>query len=152
MKVDLKPMLAMHREDFLKMTHQEPQMEDTEDSTWVGEMIFDIISDNDYVGYVSYSSWGDGACCLSSLYINEPFRHKGIATAVIKKLIYKLSKEYTLLYGFVHKDNKVAIELYHKLGFKYFSHTMEYNLEYPNEKAVFRDDACSFYEFGLKLK
>ena len=43
MKVDLKPMLAMHREDFLKMTHQEPQMENTEDSTWVGEMIFELV-------------------------------------------------------------------------------------------------------------
>ena len=127
---------------------KEPVMSSHKKEDWVGENIHEIFYQNKLVGYISYSRW-ENQYCLSCVYILEEFRHKGIATAAIRKVFFQLKGLGEYLYGFVHKDNSNAISMYSKLGFKFLNASHEtYLYETPNDKCCLNE---GFYEFGKRL-
>lgn len=58
--------------------------------------------------------------CLFSMYTNENYRNKGIADALIKKVINHAKKRIMQLHLTVVTSNKTAISLYEKNGFKIY--------------------------------
>ena len=67
---------------------------------------------------------------LNELYLEKEYRNKGIGTGIITNLI----NSNDLVHLCVYKDNKKAIALYKKLGFKVIEETesryyMEYNIK-----------------------
>ncbi len=136
---------------FLNIIKQQAGMENEPKDTWVGEFIYEIIYKDKEVGYIAYSNWNN-SCCLSCVYINERYRNQGIATASIRKLQFMITqkKTYKIMYGFVHKTNKNAIQLYKKLGFKYLDNNGYYTVLDPSEDKCKLDKGI-FYEFGKEL-
>ena len=101
---------------------------------WIGEHCYEIWYKKGLVGFISYSRWNENDYCLSSIYIYEWFRHKGIATAAIRKLEYALKNRAKTFYGFVHKDNKYAIQTYLKLEFRFLNKDKTgYVIDTPNK-------------------
>ena len=85
-----------------------------------------IINDN-IVGSVLLIEIEDGIL-LDEIYIEEPYRNKGIGTIVIKNILSDINSN---IYLWVHKDNVKAINLYTKLGFsKKVETDSRYYMEY----------------------
>jgi ribosomal protein S18 acetylase RimI-like enzyme len=57
---------------------------------------------------------------VGNIIIDKSYRRKGI----LKKLINKINKAYKPLHLTVRADNKLAVEIYEKLGFKVVSYRM----------------------------
>lgn len=154
-EISIEPIIQEHIQPFFIRIKEEPQIDGFKPEDWIGEQMFDIFQVTKdkkiHVGYITFSNWGDGAYCLSCIYIIEGFRHKGIGSAAIRKLQNKL-KRCRLFYGFVHKDNEKAIEMYKKLGFKYLSNNRIYDLDYPSIDKCKDAMQGEFYEFGKELK
>lgn len=79
---------------------------------------FNIVINNKVIGCVLITNKDDGKL-LDEIYIEEKFRNKGIGTSIIKDII----RENTIVYLWVYKENKQAISLYKKLGFKVIDET-----------------------------
>ena len=79
---------------------------------------FNIVINNKVIGCVLITNKDDGKL-LDEIYIEEKFRNKGIGTSIIKDIIRKNS----IVYLWVYKENKQAISLYKKLGFKVIDET-----------------------------
>lgn len=77
-----------------------------------------IVINNKVIGCVLITNKDDGKL-LDEIYIEEKFRNKGIGTSIIKDII----RENTIVYLWVYKENKQAISLYKKLGFKVIDET-----------------------------
>ena len=78
----------------------------------------DIVINNKVIGCVLITNKDDGKL-LDEIYIEEKFRNKGIGTSIIKDII----RENSIVYLWVYKENKQAISLYKKLGFKVIDET-----------------------------
>lgn len=79
---------------------------------------FNIVINNKVIGCVLITNKDDGKL-LDEIYIEEKFRNKGIGTSIIKDII----RENSIVYLWVYKENKQAISLYKKLGFKVIDET-----------------------------
>lgn len=89
---------------------------------------FNIVINNKVIGCVLITNKDDGKL-LDEIYIEEKFRNKGIGTSIIKDII----RENTIVYLWVYKENKQAISLYKKLGFKVIDETdSRYYMKYNN--------------------
>ena len=77
-----------------------------------------IVINNKVIGCVLITNKDDGKL-LDEIYIEEKFRNKGIGTSIIKGII----RENSIVYLWVYKENKQAISLYKKLGFKVIDET-----------------------------
>ena len=77
-----------------------------------------IVINNKVIGCVLITNKDDGKL-LDEIYIEEKFRNKGIGTSIIKDII----RENSIVYLWVYKENKQAISLYKKLGFKVIDET-----------------------------
>ena len=131
---------------FWDCIKDEPVIDSMKKEDWVGEFIYEIHYKNKLVGFIAYSKW-DEACCLSCIYVFEPYRRLGIASAAIRKISY-MTKDYEFFYGFVHKDNP-AVKLYQKLGFKFLDkNRIGYILNVPTDDTALVQN--NFYEFGVK--
>lgn len=87
-----------------------------------------IVINNKVIGCVLITNKDDGKL-LDEIYIEEKFRNKGIGTSIIKDII----RENTIVYLWVYKENKQAISLYKKLGFKVIDETdSRYYMKYNN--------------------
>ena len=93
---------------------------------------------------------------IDEIYLFEEFRNKGIGTDIIKKI----QKENPDLYVWVYKNNKKAIDLFERLGFRVISNgrtlIMKYDKVYINIKDKldgiklgYRDKEGNFYS-GFK--
>ena len=71
-----------------------------------------IVVDNKIVGCLLLTPKDDGTL-LDEIYLEEEYRNKGIGTNIIKEVI----SNNDIIYLWVYKLNKKAIELYKKLGF-----------------------------------
>lgn len=74
-----------------------------------------IFADGKKVGYYRLSPFDETCMELDDLYIFPSYRGRGIGTAVIQKCCAEISRP-VLLYVF--QENKRALALYQKLGFK----------------------------------
>lgn len=72
-----------------------------------------ILVDNKKVGCLLVEKQEDGVL-LDEIYLEEPYRNKGIGTSMIQNII----NQYNPIYLWVYKRNQKAISLYHKLGFR----------------------------------
>ncbi len=89
---------------------------------------FNIVINNKVIGCVLITNKDDGKL-LDEIYIEEKFRNKGIGTSIIKDII----RENSIVYLWVYKENKQAISLYKKLGFKVIDETdSRYYMKYNN--------------------
>lgn len=87
-----------------------------------------IVINNKVIGCVLITNKDDGKL-LDEIYIEEKFRNKGIGTSIIKDII----RENSIVYLWVYKENKQAISLYKKLGFKVIDETdSRYYMKYNN--------------------
>lgn len=133
---------------FYELIKNEPQIDIPKKDDWLGECIYEIHHNNNLVGFVVYSRYDDDFC-LSCIYIFKEKRNRGIATATLRKVMNTLKGKCNLLYGFVCKNNDIAINIYRKLGFRFLSNERLYNILNPSEdKCILQND---FYEFGVKL-
>ena len=89
---------------------------------------FNIVINNKVIGCVLITNKDHGKL-LDEIYIEEKFRNKGIGTSIIKDII----RENSIVYLWVYKENKQAISLYKKLGFKVIDETdSRYYMKYNN--------------------
>lgn len=145
----LEPISKENTYKWLECLEKEKHIEAFNRLEWLGEFCYEIIVNGNLAGFISYSRWEKYCYCLSSIYILEEYRHQGIASKSINKLVFKLKKEAVLIYGFVHKDNQNAINLYKKLGFKFLSNRRKYELDTPTlDRCLHKND---FFEFGMLL-
>ena len=76
-----------------------------------GDLTYEVrIRDGDYVIAKGCATSG----CIHDLYVNEKYRRKGYATQIVKLLMDK----YNANWLWCKDDNKEAIALYKKLGFR----------------------------------
>jgi len=89
-------------------------------------------NENKPIGYI-FAKKIDNKYLIDGLYVDCDFRNKGIATKLIKEIINEI---YSLgnfkIYITVLKENKIALELYEKMGFTIeqeneLKYTMIYN-------------------------
>ena len=137
-----------HVKLFWDSIKNEPAIDSMRFPDWVGEFIYDIYYKNNHAGFIAYSNW-EGKCCLSCVYIFPEYRRSGIATAVIRKLLYTV--KFDFFYGFVYKHNP-AISIYPKLGFKFLNKSCTgYTItDYNNPDCFMTKD--EFLEFGKEIK
>lgn len=74
-----------------------------------------IYKEDEIVGYYYLEEQVDLTTELSNLYILEPYRHQGIGTEVMKKIIETVDEPLSLC---VFVKNTKAISLYDKMGFQ----------------------------------
>jgi len=76
-----------------------------------------IINEDNIIGCVCLKEYQDGYM-LDEIYLENEYRNLGIGTKIIKDII-KFKKTYL----WVYKENKIAFNLYTKLGFKIIDKT-----------------------------
>lgn len=64
------------------------------------------------IGCLCIESHEDGVL-VDEIYIEKDYRHKGIGTNILKDIL----NQYPTIYLWVYKNNKMAWQLYRKLGF-----------------------------------
>ena len=72
-----------------------------------------IIINNQKVGCLLLEKYKDGIL-LNELYLDKNYRRKGIGTNILNNIL----NNYPKVYLWVYKENKHALNLYKKLGFK----------------------------------
>lgn len=77
-----------------------------------------IIIDDNIVGCLLLTDKDNGKL-LGEIFLEEEYRNKGIGTDILKNIL----KENNIVYLWVYKDNKKAISLYERLGFKVIDET-----------------------------
>lgn len=87
-----------------------------------------IIINNNIIGCLLFYKYEDGVL-LDEIYIEPKFRNLGIGTKIISDII----NDNNIIYLWVYKENKMAINLYTKLGFRVEGETetrffMKYNI------------------------
>ncbi len=90
--------------------------------------------DNEIIGYIVVKIILDEAEILS-LAIKPSFRRKGIASTLLKDVIFKLKDIVKICYLEVRISNVEAINLYKKLGFKEYGIRKNYYIA-PQEDAL----------------
>lgn len=74
---------------------------------------------DEIVGYILIKKISDIDCLLDGLYVEEEYRNKGIGTSLIKEAIKIIkTKNYKYVDIGVMSNNKNALNLYKKIGFK----------------------------------
>lgn len=91
---------------------------------------YQLIYVNDQtIGCLHTTNHEDGIL-LDEIYIDESYQNQGIGTNLIKSLM--LSER--IIYLWVYKENKKALNLYQKLGFKILEETeSRYYMQYKGE-------------------
>ena len=85
---------------------------------------FILLKDNEVAGYCAVDH-GESEDYFFGLFIDKPFRGQGFGTFFIKKMIAILQKEGSKVFALnADVDNKAAIHIYEKAGFKILSETM----------------------------
>lgn len=82
------------------------------------DSIYNYMSDEKILGYLEIRLV-DSVVDIMNLYVNEENRKRGIATALMEKMIEK--EEYSRIMLEVNEKNEEAIRLYNKLGFEEIS-------------------------------
>lgn len=123
---------------------------------WVGCQLYEIWTKKGlagFIGYCRYNNNGLNDYCLACIYILEEYRRKGIAKTSIRHLenILRVKQCHTM-FGFCHLDNKNAIDMYIKLGFKFLNPERNaFSISEPT-----RDNTCQWFpdwaEFGKGVK
>lgn len=73
----------------------------------------------------------DDGVSLDEIFINEEYRYKGLGKHIIKNLM----NEHNIIYLCVYKDNRIAYNLYYKLGFEIIDQTeSRYYMQYKKYK------------------
>ncbi len=91
---------------------------------------YNIVVNNKKIGCVLTVPAEDGIL-LDEIYIEEEYRNYGIGSSIIKNILSKNN----IVYLWAYKDNKKAISLYKRLGFKIIKDTdFRYQMKYDIEK------------------
>jgi ribosomal protein S18 acetylase RimI-like enzyme len=62
----------------------------------------------------------DAIARLSAVFVEKDFRHKSVATKLVRKAFFECKKrDFNHIFLLVKENNKVAKEFYKKLGFKF---------------------------------
>ena len=85
---------------------------------------FILLKGNEVLGYCAVDH-GENEDYFFGLFIDKPFRGKGFGTFFIKKMMVILQKEGSKVFALnADVDNKEAIHIYEKAGFKILSETL----------------------------
>lgn len=88
-----------------------------------------IISNEQIIGCLHTTKHEDGIL-LDEIYIDKSYQNKGVGTNLIKSLM----ESEKIIYLWVYKENKKAIHLYQKLGFRILEETeSRYYMQYKGE-------------------
>ena len=80
--------------------------------------LFCIMYNNQPVGFLRTHNTSPTVCWVDDIYVDEPYRSKGIATAAIRHTEEKMQAEGTKSFCMeVVPDNVAAMRLYHRLGY-----------------------------------
>ena len=82
------------------------------------DKVYNYMDDEKVLGYLEIRLV-DGVVDIMNLFVNEEDRKKGIATALMNKMIE--TEDYSRIMLEVNENNINAIRLYNKLGFKEIS-------------------------------
>lgn len=77
-----------------------------------------VIVDDKVIGCILVSDLDDGKL-LDEIYLDDKYRNKGIGSQLIKEVLVNNP----IVYLWVYKDNKEAIDLYSRLGFLVYEET-----------------------------
>ena len=77
-----------------------------------------VIVDDKVIGCILVSDLEDGKL-LDEIYLDDKYRNKGIGSQLIKEVLVNNP----IVYLWVYKDNKEAIDLYSRLGFLVYEET-----------------------------
>lgn len=127
----VKP-LTMSYVDQVAKAHSRAFGEDVETSTkYIKNSLLDkdtksfiLLKGNEVLGYCAVDH-GENEDYFFGLFIDKPFRGKGFGTFFIKKMMVILQKEGSKVFALnADVDNKAAIHIYEKAGFKILSETL----------------------------
>ena len=77
-----------------------------------------VLVDDKVIGCILVSDLEDGKL-LDEIYLDDKYRNKGIGSQLIKEVLVNNP----IVYLWVYKDNKEAIDLYSRLGFLVYEET-----------------------------
>ena len=77
-----------------------------------------VLVDDKVIGCILVSDLEDGKL-LDEIYLDDKYRNKGIGSQLIKEVL----ANNPIVYLWVYKDNKEAIDLYSRLGFLVYGET-----------------------------
>ncbi len=77
-----------------------------------------VLVDDKVIGCILVSDLEDGKL-LDEIYLDDKYRNKGIGSQLIKEVL----ANNPIVYLWVYKDNKEAIDLYSRLGFLVYEET-----------------------------
>ncbi len=77
-----------------------------------------VVVDEKIIGCILVSDYEDGKL-LDEIYLEDRYRNKGIGSRLIKDVL----RNNAIVYLWVYKDNKEAIDLYERLGFLFYEET-----------------------------
>ena len=85
-----------------------------------------IVINNEIIGCLLIKKFKDGYL-LDEIFIEEKYRNKKIGSSIIKDL----EQKYNIIYLWVYKNNRVAINLYKKYNFNVIDETeSRYHMKY----------------------
>lgn len=88
-----------------------------------------VIVNDKVVGCILVSDYEDGKL-LDEIYLEDDYRNKGIGSRLINDVL----NNNEIVYLWVYKDNKEAIDLYSRLGFLFYEETeTRYKMVYYKE-------------------
>lgn len=117
-----KDILARFVVSFWKAHHSEVNMEQAKQTLneWTenDHRLFVIMLDDCSVGFLRVHNSSPTVCWIDDIYVDEPYRRRGIASAVIRQIEMKLRSEGSASFCMeVVPDNAAAMRLYHGLGY-----------------------------------
>jgi GNAT superfamily N-acetyltransferase len=74
---------------------------------------------------IMYDECRDDCMLVHSVWVDENFRRKGLATKMMKKIVSHYPDKPMYLYVSRGRDNKAAVTLYSKFGFEFASDDVE---------------------------
>lgn len=124
-ELDVEKLKEYKLKSILEYALELSNQEKNEIQTYVEKMVpiqlknYQMIKVEDKkVGCLLVEKQEDGVL-LDEIYLEEPYRNKGIGTNMIQNII----NQYDTIHLWVYKRNQKAISLYHKLGFQIESET-----------------------------
>lgn len=97
---------------------EEDVLKDIRNWTSKGHLLFKIIYENSFIGFLHLGSRGASIDWIEDIYIEEKYQNKGLGSAAIIEVDKYIHEQgFLTTYIEVVPSNLKAMKLYHKLGF-----------------------------------
>jgi ribosomal protein S18 acetylase RimI-like enzyme len=111
----IRELLVTEIDDFKQNIINDQYLFDAfDDVDLTSTRVYVAVLDDNIIGYIAYDKYTTYSACICFFYIMPKYRHNGYGKKILKKLIEKLKKHNSYIYGFVKVNNKIAYDFYKK--------------------------------------